>query len=378
MSKIKPISTAVIGCGQIADLFIANMKKHFQILHVVGCSDLNEAQAKAMAEKYQIKVLTQDAIIHDSDIQIVVNLTPPKAHFSVISAMLKAEKHVYTEKVLAPTLAEAQQLCQLASEKHLHLCVSPDTFMGSSIQNAKQLIDNGMLGTITACRCSLGRDYNMMAELIPYLTQSGGDIGIDVGIYHMTALLYLLGPVKRTVGFVAQNNPHRTHYTPSVSNFREDYELQTNTVMSASLEFESGVLGSMLFNSDTIMPEEPHLTIEGTEGVLTIDNPDNFGGPVSLRRVGQSEPTIIPSVFGICDNARGIGVAELAWSLQSNRTPMTDKALPYHALETLLGAVKSSTTGQVYTVQSTFHPVRALPKGHIQTPFMNDWESCLV
>lgn len=378
MNQIKPVNTVVIGCGKIADLFIKNMKEHFRILNVVGCCDLNESHARAMAEKYQLKVLTQEEIINDPEIQIVVNLTPPKAHFSIISSMLKAKKHVYTEKVLAPSLEESLALCQLAEENQVHLCISPDTFLGSAIQNAKQLIDSNMLGQITACRCSLGRDYNSMAELIPYLVQTGGDIGIDVGIYHMTAMLYLLGPVNRATGFVTCNNPHRIHHMPSLDNFGVEYELQTNTVMSGSLEFKSGILGTMLFNSDTIMPEEPHFTIEGTEGVLTIDNPDNFDGPVMLRRIGQPEATVIPSAFGITENARGIGVAELAWSIRQNRTPMTDKAMHYHALETLLGIVQSSKTGQAYQVQSTFQPVRALPVGHIQTPFMNDWESCLV
>lgn len=377
MTQIKPIKTAVIGCGQIADLFI-NMKEHFSILQVVGCCDLNKTQAKATAEKYQIKALTQEEIILDSDIQIVVNLTPPQVHFPVIATMLKAQMHVYTEKVLYPNLNEAQQLCHLADENHVHLCVSPDTFLGSAIQNALQLIDSHLLGTVTACYCSLGRNYNMMAELIPYVTQNGGDIGIDVGIYHRTTLLYLLGPVKKTVGFVTRNNPHRAHYTPSLDNFNEKYEVQANTVMTTSLEFESGVLGTMLFNSDTIMPEEPHLTIEGTEGILTIDNPDNFDGLVTLRRVGQLEPTIIPSTFGITENARGIGVAKLAWSIQDKRIPMTDKSMHYHALETLLGSVQSSQTEQVYHVQSIFSPVRALPKGHIQTPFIDDRESSLV
>ena len=96
MEKIK---VAVIGCGGICrGTYMSNMMNKFNVIEVVGCSDLISSRAQYIAEKYGIKKMTNEEIYNDPEIQIVVNLTYPESHFEVSSEAMKHGKHVYCEK----------------------------------------------------------------------------------------------------------------------------------------------------------------------------------------------------------------------------------------------------------------------------------------
>ncbi len=153
--KIQPVKTAVVGCGAISDAYLGTMTNKFKILDVVGCCDRNPEKAQGKAQKYGIKALTMEEILADDSIEIVVNLTTPTAHHSVIKQLLEAGKHVYTEKVLAVELDHAAELVKIADQKNLYLGAAPDTFLGSAIQTARYVVDSGMIGEITSCYCCI-------------------------------------------------------------------------------------------------------------------------------------------------------------------------------------------------------------------------------
>ena len=91
MDKIR---VAVIGCGSISDIYMSNIKSgKFQILELVGCSDLFPAAAQAKAEKYGCKAMTTEEICADPSIDMVINLTIPAAHYPVLKQCLEAGKH---------------------------------------------------------------------------------------------------------------------------------------------------------------------------------------------------------------------------------------------------------------------------------------------
>ncbi|MHC5373274.1 Gfo/Idh/MocA family protein [Enterococcus sp. LJL120] len=135
------MKVAVVGCGAISDIYIENMISKFSILDVVACCDTKNELAQAKAEKFNLKVLAIEEIIKDESIEIVVNLTPPIKHYSIIKEMLNANKHVYTEKIMTLHVNEAQELVELAEMKQIYLGSAPDTFLGSALQNSKHLLD---------------------------------------------------------------------------------------------------------------------------------------------------------------------------------------------------------------------------------------------
>lgn len=363
--QCKKVKTAVIGCGAISDIYLKNMTTAFEILEIAGCCDLNEALAKQAAEEYHIAVLSMEEILNDPEIEMVVNLTGPGAHYTVIKSLLEHGKHVYTEKVLSANIEEARELVELAKEKQLYLGSAPDTFLGAGIQTAKYLVDAGMIGKVTSCVAVLQRDARLLAEKFPYTARSGGGIGIDVGIYYSTALVSVLGNAEEVCGMSGIMDPVQQHYFVTRDDFGKDYEQESETYLSGTVRFESGCIGTLHFNSRSIRTEKPYVAFYGTQGILLLEDPNCFGGDVKLIMKGQTEPVIFPHTHGYEGNARGLGAAEMAWALRNGRTPRANGEMALHALEILTGIVESGKSRRFYTMQSRFTPSMALPAGFL-------------
>jgi predicted dehydrogenase len=362
--KIQPVKTAIVGCGAISDAYLSTMTKKFKILDVVGCCDRNEEKAQEKAQKYGIKVLTMEEILADDSIEIVVNLTTPTAHYPVIKQLLEAGKHVYTEKVLSVELEHAAELVKIADQKNLYLGAAPDTFLGSAIQTARYVVDSGMIGDITSCYCAFTRDSDILNRAFPFTAKPGGGIGFDVGIYSITALLSILGPVKEVSGIVQTRKPQRPDY--SLERFGEPFQVECENLMSGILQFEGGTVGNILFDSNSIfiLPEKPSLVLFGTLGIMYMADPNNFGGDVRVILKGNNEPFTMQQSHAFSNECRGLGVAEMAWSMRMGRKNRASKEMAYHALEVLHGIVKSSETRSNQVMKSTFEKIPPIPRGY--------------
>lgn len=369
---MRKIQTAVVGCGAISDIYLQNLKERFSVIELVGCCDLDIARRDAAAAKYGIRALTMEEILADEAIELVVNLTNPKAHYAVIKQLLEGGKHVYTEKVLSIELEHAKELVRIADERGLYLGAAPDTFLGCAIQTARLAVERGMIGEVTSCVAQNGRDYNMMGQLVPFIPQQGGGIGFDVGIYYITALVSILGPVKRVNGFLKYPAEPRVYDQPASPNFGREYQVESETILAGTLQFESGAIGSVQFNSECIFPEQPVVMLCGTEGVLYMADPNNFGGTVYYRAKGSEERIALPPAFGYDDNSRGLGVAEMAWSMLSGRTPRASKEMACHALEILHGIAISSESGSTYTLETAFEKQPQLKSGYFPAYLAKD------
>lgn len=380
--KFEKVRAAIVGCGMISKVYLQNLLTKFCIFDVVGCSDILPEAAERRAQEFGIRAMTMQEILDDPSIELVINLTAPMAHYSVIKQLLEGGKHVYSEKVFAATFEEARELSQLADERGLYLGVAPDTFLGAGIQTARFALDSGMIGEPTGVCAILNRDNGVGAEFIPYIARKGGGIGFDVGIYYVTAINYLMGPVDACCGFVNTRNPERTHYLPSKDNFGEKYQIEPENLFSGAIHFVSGASGTLQFNSECIMNPFPFLTIYGTQGILYVPDPDTFGGEVRILRRGSKEAFVLPSNHGYAENSRGLGAAEMAWALRSGRKPRADKAMALHALEVLSGIQKSSCTGTIYKTTTRFQPTPPLPQGYQRVTdfadFLADEEAALT
>lgn len=374
-----PLGTAVVGCGMISEIYLANMVRKFSILNVIGCCDLDISKATQRAKQFGIKAMTLEEITRDPSVELVVNLTTPKAHAPIIRRLLEAGKHVYTEKTMTVELADAAALVALANQKHQYLGVAPDTFLGSAIQTARQAIDQGMIGAITSCTAQVLRDRRLLGECFAFTNERGGGIAFDVGIYYITALAYLMGPVKRVTGFTRQALTEDVYRFPRDPRFGETYPVASETLMAGALEFCSGALGTVQFSSESVFPEHPLLMICGTEGVLTVEDPNCFGGAVHLYAKGAQEPFTLPCVFGFTEDTRGLGVAEMAWAIRANRPCRANPEMAYHNLEVLHGLTTSGHNGEATPILSGFSPVAPLPAGYLgEAYFGSDPETALV
>src|SRR5271166_6332586 len=125
------VGVGLIGCGAISGEYLRNSKK-FPQLRIVACADLNRQAAEDRAREFEIpRVCTVEELLDDRDVDLVLNLTVPKAHAPLALAALKAGKHTYLEKPLGTSRQQGSEILGLAEKENLIVGCAPDTFLGS-------------------------------------------------------------------------------------------------------------------------------------------------------------------------------------------------------------------------------------------------------
>lgn len=362
--ELKKIKAAVVGCGAISDIYMQNLSGRFQIIELVACTDLNEERMRRQAEKYHLQAASYQEILENPEIGMIINLTNPKAHYQITKEALLHRKHVFSEKMIAVTLEEGKELCRLAKEQGVRLGVAPDTFLGGSIQTARYIVDKGLIGEVLSAVVSLNRNYGIFGEILPHLHKEGGSLPFDCGCYYMTALASIIGPAKSVTGFTRLHGPERIGCRVGSPGFGEKIQVEADNIVTASVQYTNGVLATVHLNSESLLDERPCLELYGTEGILIMGDPNNFDSPVYLKKM-LGETIRFPFTHGYTQNARGIGAAEMAWSIVKERPQRAGMEMAYHVLELLHGMQISARTRRVYDLESDFRIPKPLPTGYL-------------
>jgi predicted dehydrogenase len=151
MSKL---GVGIVGCGNISTIYMHNMPK-FRDLKLIACADLRPEAAQAQATQFGIEALSIEALLVRPDIQIIVNLTTPNAHYGVSQAAFDAGKHVFGEKPITVEANEGAALVAEAARRGLKLGCAPDTFLGGGGRTARELVDAGRIGKVLYGSCFL-------------------------------------------------------------------------------------------------------------------------------------------------------------------------------------------------------------------------------
>ncbi len=380
MGNISKVKTAVVGCGMISDIYIRNLSSLFTITDLVALSNRNLDKAKEKAAFHKIdRVMSIDEVAADPEIELVVNLTPAPVHYEIIKKMLLAGKHVYTEKMFTTNIEEAKELVRIASEKNLLIGVAPDTVLGAGTQTAKLALEREMIGKVTGGVVSINRNQNLNSELFTFLQDVGGALPYDVGIYYIATLVSLLGPVKAIRAFTAPAPVHKREYL-FTDEKKDSWQIPGSNVVAASLEFESGPLISLHINGSTINGEQNLIMLFGTNGIMKVGNPDSFNGKTEIL-LPENDWVTLPFTHGYDGvnkmseptffdhyGSRGVGVAELAYSIRAGRTNRCSKEYGLHCMEVLTGIDIAAESGATYYPESKF-TMSGLTPGYYSTTF---------
>lgn len=387
---MKKAKIGVIGCGMICLTYMRNLTGLYkEQVEVVAVADMFPEKAKEMAEKFGVaRACTVDELIADPDVEIVLNLTIPAAHTEVNIKAMEAGKHAYCEKPLALTLEEAQQQIDVAKKNNVRLGCAPDTFLGAGIQTCRTLLDAGLIGTPIAATANLvnGGGHEAWHPGPEFLYKKGAGPMLDMGPYYITALVSLLGPVKRLNCYARRTYDQRTITSQPLRGTVIDVEV--NTHYTGIMEFEGEVLANITMSNDVWQSHLPMLEIFGTDGTLVVPNPNMFGGPVQLLRGNEMVDSIeglpvdqavvkihtdeemnkffnnMPLLYhNVTDNPRGLGIVDMANSIREGRKHRANETLAYHALEVMLGFDKAAESKDTYFVQSTCERPTAVPTG---------------
>lgn len=371
--EVPQIKTAIVGCGAISHTYIPNLQNRFQIIDLVACSNHTEEKMLKTAETYHLKPMTFEEILADPSIEMIINLTSPKAHYSITRQALEHKKHVFSEKMIAVELDEGKKLLETARKSQVRLGVAPDTFLGSGIQTSKYIVEKGLIGEPLSVVVSLNRCSAVFADIFPHMNQKGGTLPFDMGGYYMTALASILGPAQKITAFGRTFRPDRIGKRLDRPWFFEASQVEDFNIMTAVIQYCSGVLCTVHFNFESILNEQSHLEIYGTDGILSMGNPNEFGGPVYLQKQ-LGDKILFPATHGYKNDSRGVGAAEMAWSICQKRPHRASMEMAYHVFEMIHGMYQSARTGQVYNLESTFEIPKALPTGYIDNGFWGPME----
>lgn len=344
-TETKKMRVGVVGCGAISDIYLTNMMHNFENLEVAACCAGHLEHAKKKAEQYGIKGCTYEEILADPSIEMVVILTPAPTHEGLIRQALEAGKHVYTEKTM--TLA-------------------PDTFLGSALQTARKAIDDGLIGEVTSFEACANRDLDLLASIFRFLRMPGGGICYDFGVYYLTAIVSLFGPVDRVVSSVRNLAPKRVNVVPDSPEYGQEFDYSNESQAFTILEMKNGVTGTFCVNGDSTINDQAVFTIYGKKGILKLVDPNNFGGdivyiPGVKDWTQQAVPEVLDYGFAYSENSRGLGPSEMAEAIAEGRPNRASAKMAYHVLDTIDQIMKSAETGAFEKVPSTCERPEAMP-----------------
>jgi predicted dehydrogenase len=356
------LRVGVVGVGQISGAYLGTIPR-LENLRVTAIADLDPARAAEAARQLPgARALTPDELYPAGDVDLVLNLTVPAAHAEVAHAAIAAGKHVYGEKPLAATAAEARALLAAADAAGVRVGCAPDTVLGTGVQTARAVLDSGEIGVPVAATAFMVTPGHERWHPAPefYYRPGGGPL-LDMGPYYLTALVTLLGPVRRVVGMAA--TPRATRTIGSGPRAGTEFPVEVATHVTGVLEHQGGALSTLLMSFDVWAGALPRIEVYGTGGSLSVPDPNGFDGEVGLFRAEAKEWEPVPERGGYPGASRGFGLADLARALADGGPHRADGRLAYHVLDVMESLLAAARSGESVTVGSSCERPAAVPAG---------------
>lgn len=380
---MKKTKIGIIGSGTIAETYLQTLEDKFDNVEIVACSDLVMEKAQSLADDFGIRACTNEELLSDPEIEIVINAMTPQAHTSVNLAILEAGKHIYCEKPLALNLEEAKMIVEKAKSLGLCICGAPDHFMSAPVQAARRFIDQGKLGNVIHVVANIAQPGPECWHPSPafYYKEGGGPV-LDLGPYYMGALISILGPVKKV--FCVNRKTYEERTITSAQYYGTVMKVEVPTFYQCIIEFACGAVCSLLASFDTWLSTGVDIEIHGTKASMLLPNPGFWGGKPrvltkedyarvwnevgflphlvdSQKRYDFFTPLDLPAGSSPLEQ-RGWGVADMASAIEHGRPARTNADFVLHCLELFLGIDESGKTGLPYEMTTTCERPAPIPE----------------
>ncbi len=349
---MKITKVGVIGCGNISTQYITQSKQYKNI-QFAAFADLDRERAQTKAEEYGngARACSVDALLADENIEIVLNITIPNAHYKVAKAALLSGKSVYNEKPLTISKKEGKELLDLARQQGLRLGGAPDTFLGAGIQTCRNIIDQGTIGVpVAATAFMMCHGHESWHPDPEFYYQLGGGPMFDMGPYYLTALVNLLGPVSRVSGSARISFNERTITSKKKNGKKIEVEVPTHVV--GTLDFKNGAIGTIITSFDIWAHHMPCIEIYGSKGSLLVPDPNGFEGEVMVWTRDHPEWSMVPLLEERKFTGRSLGLADMASAIEHDRTHRANGDLTYHVLDIMHAIHEASESNQYIQLEN--------------------------
>ena len=367
MNKVFKIG--LIGCGHIAETYF-RAEKYFNNIKIIKCADINEKASKRCALNFGIKSVTVNELLKDKEIEIILNLTIPKAHYQISKKALINGKHVYSEKPLAINLNDGKKLLKISKKKKLYLGNAPDTFLGGGIQKSKELVEKNIIGNVKLGNAVFAfpgiQSYHPNPE--PWFTKKEGGPVIDMGPYYITALVNLLGPAKKVTGTIIQGQKYRTIGIGPKKG--KKFKVECPTTYLSTITFKNNSVIRLTLSFDVIAHQRNHIELYGEKGSMIVPDPNMFGGSVltcnklgdnwrefktskmPLGRINIRTQSSRANETPTNANYRGVGLSEMAYSIENKRKHLCSGEISLHVLDIITSIMKAARSGKIQYINT--------------------------
>jgi len=352
-----PLRVGIVGCGNIAEAYARDIGRHDE-LRLTALTDRNLDRATKLAVAHGGQAVGElDALIEAVD--LVVNLTPPRAHVEVTRRSLEAGRHVYSEKPLAIESADAHELVHLARRTRARLGCAPSTLLGEGQQTAWKALRDGRAGTIRAvfAEVNWGSIERWHPKPAPFY-----EVGplVDVGVYPLAIITGCLGPVRRVRSFGKTLTAERvaidgTHFAVTTPDFQVTL-----------LELEDGTVARLTTSYYVGQQSKNHAALEfhGDEGSVALDHFFKFDAAVEVAKLGDGESyASIPHVRqpeGHVDWARAL--VDMAVAIRDDLPHRATGEHAAHVVDVVCAAAESQDRGGlIIEVTSRFPQPEPMP-----------------
>ena len=366
----KVFKVGLIGCGHIAETYF-RAQKYFNNIKIMKCADINNKSAEKCASIYGIKALSVNEILNDKEVEIILNLTIPKAHYEVAKKALLHNKHVYSEKPLAINFKDGKELLNIANKKKLNIGNAPDTFLGGGNQKSKELLEKNTIGKINLGNAIFAfpgvQSYHPNPE--SWFSKKEGGPVIDMGPYYLTALVNLLGPAKEVSGSIMRGVNYRTIGIGPKKG--KKFKVECPTTYLSTVVFENDTVIRLTLSFDVIAHQRNHIELYGKKGSLIVPDPNMFGGSVyickklgdtwkelktekmSLGKINIRNKSLRANESSTNANYRGAGLSEMAYCIENRKKHRCSGELSLHVLDIIQSTMKASKTGKKQKIKTT-------------------------
>ena len=358
----KVFKVGLIGCGHIAETYF-RAQRYFNNIKIIKCADINKNAAKRCASEYGIKSLSVNELLKDKEVEIILNLTIPKAHYEIAKKALLHNKHVYSEKPMSIKLKDGKELLKLSKKKKLYIGNAPDTFLGGGNQKSKELLEKNIIGKINFGNATFAfpgiQSYHPNPE--PWFAKKEGGPVTDMGPYYFTALVNLLGPAKEVSGRIIKGVNYRTIGIGPKKG--KKFNVKCPTTYLSTIVFKNNIVIRVTLSFDVFAHQRNHIELYGKKGSLIVPDPNMFGGSVfTCKKLGDSwkEFKTVKKSLGKINiktqssranesptnaNYRGAGLSEMAYCIEKRKIHRCNGELSLHVLDIIESTMKASISG---------------------------------
>ena len=349
---MEKVRIGVVGCGNVArstylpGLLRSPLTEKTELIAVFSRSEDKARWAKEAFGAREFYT-DHDKMLAHASIDAVVNLTPKLAHAELGLAALEAGKHLFIEKPMTTTMAEADRLVNTARRMDLKFVCAPAMPIWPVAKKVNELVHGGVIGKL----CFARAHGSSAGPSIAWYYMKGAGPVFDIAVYPLSLLTEVLGPVVRVSAFSGLSIPERTLRDGSITTIDED----DNTHML--LDFGDNVFASCDGTYVVRDYNAPFIEFFGSEGTINVCRDGlrmwvevshgitelGLKGWVASRRPRMDHVDLF-----------ALGMLELVDCIVTGRQPALSGERARHTLEIMLGAYQSAREERVVKLQSAF------------------------